>query len=348
VSSLSFLFFSFFCFFFLFYQAREAAKSGTILFHEAMEQFRSYELQKSFERFERASAKGHEESIWILSVVKDVEMDKSALTEAFVKTEEPLGRYFAGRFSWYGREQLDFYKKSAEGGCGWGQVPYGWYFKDGDFVDYDEEVYLEWLEKAANQNNPCAMYYLGDLFRNEEGGDDNEKALRYFSDAAELGWKIAFDSLVEMLRDGEGCVKDLRQAAIWSAKGHQIDIFCDLLRDCRECIRTGEDLDFDLNQRCYTLGWGAYWYMYGNEAVDSQLDFEGKTFCGHGIDFYCSCVELQQESIFTFLLCWNQTVGVKGPGQMIAQMVWEGREDNLLKAFDEGGGEEPETKRIKK
>jgi hypothetical protein len=33
---------------------------------------------------------------------------------------------------------------------------------------------------------------------------------------------------------------------------------------------------------------------------------------------------------------------------MIAKMVWEGREDNLLKSFDEGGEKEPEIKRIKK
>jgi hypothetical protein len=42
------------------------------------------------------------------------------------------------------------------------------------------------------------------------------------------------------------------------------------------------------------------------------------------------------------------TGGIKGPGQIIAQMVWEEREDHLVKPFEESGGEEPETKRIKK
>jgi hypothetical protein len=32
---------------------------------------------------------------------------------------------------------------------------------------------------------------------------------------------------------------------------------------------------------------------------------------------------------------------------MIAEMVWEGREENV-QTFDESDGEEPETKRIKK
>ena len=89
------------------------AKSGLLLFHEAMEKFRPYELQEGFERFERAAAKGHEESIWIVSVVKDAEMKKSALIEAFAKTEKPLGWFFAGELS-SGRERFDFCKKSEE------------------------------------------------------------------------------------------------------------------------------------------------------------------------------------------------------------------------------------------
>ena len=49
-----------------------------MLFHEAMENFDHSKLKESFGRFERAAAKGHEESIWIVSVVKDVEMEMSA------------------------------------------------------------------------------------------------------------------------------------------------------------------------------------------------------------------------------------------------------------------------------
>jgi hypothetical protein len=65
-----------------------------------MERFRAYEdLKRQFKRFERAAAKGHEESIWISSVVKDVKMTWIALKEAFAKTEEPLGWWFAGLLS---------------------------------------------------------------------------------------------------------------------------------------------------------------------------------------------------------------------------------------------------------
>jgi hypothetical protein len=154
-----------------------------------------------------------------------------------------------------------------------------------------------------------------------------------------------------MLRDGEGCVKDLRQAVIWGAKGSdsdvQSDVFWDLLGDAKRALESGgtEKLDCDFDQLCYSLGWGLYWYRYGSE---NEQDDEDQVFANRCLDYYCSCVELQQESIFTFLLCWNRMTGVKGPGQMIAQIVWEAREDNLVKTFQESAGKEPEMKRIKK
>jgi hypothetical protein len=293
-----------------------------------MEHFDREELEESFARFERAAAKGHEESIWILSVVKDLEMKMSALKEAFAETEEPLGWYFAGQLS-YGRERFDFWKKSAEGGCSWGQVQYGEYFEDGEFVDEDMEVYVEWLEKAANQNNPMVMHLLGSWFGGKGGNE--EKTVSFYRAAAELGWKISMNRLAYMLRDGEGCVKDLRQAVIWSAKGNDSHVFWHVLAKARRALNSGatEDLDCDFYQLCFSLGWGMYWYQYEMGQWKYQSN-DSKVFGERCLDYYCYCVEVQQESIFTFLLFWNRmTGGVKGPGQMIAQMVWEGKESTM-------------------
>jgi hypothetical protein len=153
--------------------------------------------------------------------------------------------------------------------------------------------------------------------------------------------------LAEMLRDGEGCAKDLRQAVIWSALGGESYEFWDLLVDALESGST-ESLECDFDQLCYLLGWGLYWYQYGSEKWNEHDD-EIKAFGERCLDYCCCCVELQQKSNFTFLLCWNRTTGVKPPGQMIAEMVWEGRQGNLVKTFEESGGEEaPRLKRIKK
>jgi hypothetical protein len=152
-------------------------------------------------------------------------------------------------------------------------------------------------------------------------------------------------SLANMLRNGVGCEKDLRQAAIWSAKVPSF-AFLNLLGDPRRALESGatEDLGCDFNQLCYSIGWGLYWYLYDSDGWNRRGD-KAKAFGNCCIDYYCSCVELQRKSIFSFLLWWKRTTaGVKGPGQMIAQMVWEEREDNLVKTFEETAGKGPETK----
>jgi hypothetical protein len=330
-----------FVFFFPFSQAREAAKSALVLFHEGMGVFSSLRWKESFPLFERAAAKGHEESIWITSVVKDLELEESVLRQAFAKTEEPLGWCLAGRLSKWGREKFDFYKKSAQAGCSWGQVTYARYFRyGGGFAEKDEKVYVEWLEKAANHNNPLAMKLLGDCFRFH--GGFKEKAVAYYRRGAELGWKPSMKRLAEMLRGGVGYEKDLRQAVIWSAKGNAADLFWEVLEDIRLAFENGtiEYLDCDFDQLCYLLGSGLFWHQYEREALRPDVQ---NVFGNRCLDYYCSCIELQQKSIFAFLLCWNQSIGIKGPGQMIAQMVWEHREDNLVGTFEEIEGEEPET-----
>ena len=84
--------------------------------------------------------------------------------------------------------------------------------------------------------------------------------------------------------------------------------------------------------------------LFGTSKKWNEQDGLDQGFGHRCLDYYCSCVELQQKSIFTFLLHWNRTTGgVKGPGQLIAQMVWEGREENLVKTFEQCGREELET-----
>jgi hypothetical protein len=162
-------------------------------------------------------------------------------------------------------------------------------------------------------------------------------------EAIALGWTNAMYWLSILLRKGEGCTKDVSQAVIWGAKGNS-GVFWAVLEEARQaCERDAtKQLEGDFNQICYSLGWGFYWCQYGTQKY-KDLNDENKAFVERCLDFYCGTMELQQESILTFLLCWNQrSGGVKGPGQMIAKMVWEGREENLLKTFDQNDEEEPE------
>jgi hypothetical protein len=109
----------------------------------------------------------------------------------------------------------------------------------------DQRIYLEWLEKAVNQNNPLAMHAMGNWLR--EKGDDQEKAVSYYRAGAELGWKNSMVWLARLLKHGG---KDLGQAAIWSAKGGS-KLFLELLEEIRGALENAADCDFD--RVCYAL-----------------------------------------------------------------------------------------------
>jgi hypothetical protein len=297
---------------------------------EKMRSSASFDLH----RFEKAAAKGHEESIFVVSVLKDVEWDD--MGKAFEKTEKPLGWFFAVKFlgSFWNYNLL---QKSAMEGCGWAQVK----CSEDSFLSKHEK--LEWLEKAAALNNPKAIHLLGEHFWREK---DYEKAMSYYRDGAELGWRHSMDRLSEILSEGRESERDLPQAVIWGVQGHGRDVLLDIERTARYAIEEGqtEDLNCDLDHLCYWLGWGYYWHVYGS---GYWRNFCNTVFGNQFLDYYCSCVDLQQKSIFTFLLHWNRTTGVKVLGRIIAQMVWDGREDNLVMSFEQSDKEEPAMKRIK-
>jgi hypothetical protein len=48
------------------------------------------------------------------------------------------------------------------------------------------------------------------------------------------------------------------------------------------------------------------------------------------LHYYCDNVDIQQKSVWTFLWCWNQIVGVKDVGVMIGKLVWEKREERMI------------------
>jgi hypothetical protein len=296
-----------------------------MLFHEAMRVVKPWSLKESFQ-LERAAAKGHEESIWILNLVKGAEMTRGALKEVFAKTEEPLGWHFAGMLS-SGRERFDFMKKSAEGGCSWGQLMYSWFFRTGQFgTPVDLTAYIEWSERAASGENPYALYSLGYWWHNVEEGNDQNKAWRCFYTAATLGWITAMDVVAEKRSNGEGCEANVRQAIRWSARGKYSNVFWEILK-----AESENDLVEDGLR--YLLGEGLYWYLYQSNAWYDCRTTQ-KIFSESCMDYYCSCVHLQQKSIWTFLLCWKQRGLVKEVGVLIGKRVWEERAENLIEKAD--------------
>jgi hypothetical protein len=188
-----------------------------------------------------------------------------------------------------------------------------------------------------NQNNPHAMDSLARLLHWNGGG---ERVLPLALRAAQLGWKNAQQFLTLLFKEQD----EMRLRLYWGAQCNATDFWL-MLKEMAALWREGEDAEFDdyFDQLCYIFGQGLYWYEYGLSEFHS-LNQRDKFFASLCLDYYCACVELQQKSIFLFLHFWNGTSVIKGPGRMIGELVWAGREEKLLLSFAEHLVEAPAPK----
>merc|ERR1711991_874926 len=150
------------------------------------------------------------------------------------------------------------------------------------------------------------------------------------------GCQDAKQKIREMLyhRRDHGMEIDLVQTVYWSAESDCIRFWW-TLTDAAKAWKNKEfgglGCDFRLAMEIVK---GLYWYQYGTKGWESQTE-KDRDFGVKCLDYYCETIELQQEAIFLFLLLWNKATRVKGPGRMIAKMVWEERYDCLVKKFGE-------------
>jgi hypothetical protein len=61
-----------------------------------------------------------------------------------------------------------------------------------------------------------------------------------------------------------------------------------------------------------------YWELYRTKQWKGQLP-KVRKFTEKALDLYCEIAEKELNVLWTFLLCWNRTIGVKDVGKMIAK-----------------------------
>jgi TPR repeat protein len=287
-------------------------------------------LAPNFSVFEEAAAKGHESALMILKTVerfgKDIGIED--ISSAFRKLEDPLAWVFAGDFCEYtSSARFHFYRRSAEAGCSEGQVCYADYFTnygaDG-FVVKSEKVYVEWLEKAANQNSTRAMAALA--YFHEKNG--NLKVMwEFLMAAAELGNLQSMARIGSGYERGVGKPADLCEAMRWYFKGNKETRAYRIVREILEGKM--EICGGNVDRFCYCLGAGLFWHGHGMPMYNRQ-PLETTAVLEQALEYYCLNVDLQQESLLTFLMFWNRRSNVKQVGSIIAKMVWNEREDKLI------------------
>ena len=91
------------------------------------------------------------------------------------------------------------------------------YHGDGVKADYQKAVY--WYTKAAEQGQALAQCNLGSCFYHGEGvAKDPKKAVYWFTKAAEQGEALAQYNLGSCFCHGEGVAKDYQKAVYWYTK----------------------------------------------------------------------------------------------------------------------------------
>lgn len=98
------------------------------------------------------------------------------------------------------------------------QCELGLEYYNGNIISEDISKAIYWFEKAAKQEDEMAMYYLGEIYYNEDKYKDPSKAVHWWRKAAEIGQKDAQNCLAESYYDGDGIERDVSKAIYWWQK----------------------------------------------------------------------------------------------------------------------------------
>jgi hypothetical protein len=214
---------------------------------------------------------------------------------------------------------------SSDQGCKWAHAELAWYFGNSTRLSEQNDVkYVKLLETSAAAGVGLGWNWLGQCYQN--GSHGVEADLRYarfcFRQSIERFWISGSETLAAMCYEGVGGPVDLRSCLRYGA------------------LQTGKWLWTVLkegsiehqNEMCYAAGLELYWSMYKNTYWSRQSG-DMKVLGLSCLNYYCENVQMQRKSIFMFLMHWNRVVAVPELGEMIAKMVWKGREECLVKSL---------------
>ncbi|KAG9291240.1 hypothetical protein G9A89_021742 [Geosiphon pyriformis] len=132
---------------------------------------------------------------------------------------------------------LEWYKKSAEGGCARGQCNLGYFYQTGLGTEQDVKKAFFWYEKSALAGDVFAQLYLGDCYRDEIGTTRNPmKALYWHQQAANGGNPTGKNLVGYCYHEGIGTKKEPLKARHWfqrSAESKDISGLYNYANCCR-------------------------------------------------------------------------------------------------------------------
>jgi TPR repeat protein len=143
---------------------------------------------------------------------------------------------------------LDF-KKQAEAGDADAQIEYASLLGAAQGVGQFNPEAVDWIRKAADQNQPKAQVLLGGMYSNGSGGmpQDMAKAAEYLRKAADQGEAMAQNALGAMYAVGNGVPQDSAQAVKWFRKAAEQGYSLSQL-NLGHCLQRGRGVETNLVQ----------------------------------------------------------------------------------------------------
>ena len=136
--------------------------------------------------------------------------NQQSIEQAF---EQALDAYKAGNFA----EAAGQWLALAEDGCAPAQRALGSLYERGQGVEKNTANAFEWTKKAAEQNDPVAMFNLACYHDKGFGVKKNQQtALTWYRKAAEYGHPEAAALIASLIETGDrGLEKDMDEAVRW-------------------------------------------------------------------------------------------------------------------------------------
>ena len=206
-----------------------------------------------------------------------------ALGYNYAEAQYKVAEYYTKGYGCEVDEELavEWYEKAANQGNAWAQESLGDCYYNGEGVEKDYKQAVEWYEKAANQRNASAQNKLACRYYAGEGVEkDYKQAVEWFEKAVNQGNAWAQNNLGNCYYHGNGVEKDYKQAVGWYEKSANQG-YADAQFNLGKCYGNGNGVNQDLRKA----------FEWSNKSAN-QGNVSAQSYCKNLNSFWSPPIEI--------------------------------------------------------